>query len=232
MLNRLAYELDLREQLEVKRVAMDAKRANIVTEIDRTRTFLSSISGQLEAIARAAAPLREGLGLAPGIVSKTGEPGTSVISATPSRAVLLPTPLYIIYTQIAALSDVGEGCAVEIEGDDDDAAAWSDPPAVADGAAARAVTGDEHPLSVIVTVAFPPAGRLPVRFRYLARRKLVTAELGKFFFFFFFFFFLAFWGGLVFVRLFVAPHQGRKKKSLISHPREFHTLNTIPRPTL
>lgn len=141
MLNRLAHELVLREKLkrECELVAEEARKCKEAN--DEKRGFLGRLGGMLKELGKASAPIQEFLAL----------PASGHLELN-TLAELLPTPLYVLYRQVAAYRDSFQpaGLATMITGSMEEAALWREPAAGA--SRDPAVLMEPHPLTVVISV--------------------------------------------------------------------------------
>ncbi|CAI5948375.1 unnamed protein product [Closterium sp. NIES-64] len=106
MLQRLNYELHQRKELVRAREMLEIRRRTLQESISSRKKFLGSLPGQLKALKKASGPLQQQMGMQHSRRVKQHR-----------LASLLPPPLYVLYSQLAARRDsLEEAIEVEIEG--------------------------------------------------------------------------------------------------------------------
>jgi hypothetical protein len=146
MLNRLAHELVLRERLKEECALVEEAKRRCKEANDEKRGFLGRLGGMLKDLGRASAPIQEYLAL----------PASGHLELN-TLAQLLPTPLYVLYRQVAAYRDsfMPAGLSAMITGSMEEAALWREPAASAAAGAASRDPGalmEPHPLTVVISV--------------------------------------------------------------------------------
>lgn len=183
MLQRLTHEMRLRRKMCKELEDLKTSKSSLLQKVSEEEKILKQLQGNLKAMDEAARPLQSVL---------SGYPAIRNISRT--LADLLPVPLYVLYSQLAAAKDaLGLPVVVSIVGQQEEAIAFSEHIASESLETAdetkfakkrRLDTTDEvykaHPLTVEVEVFQERAGNKPpiqltLRFRYLLNLQLVTA---------------------------------------------------------
>ncbi|GJP38023.1 hypothetical protein CLOM_g22460 [Closterium sp. NIES-68] len=138
MLQRLNYELYQRKELVRAREMLEIRRRTLQESISSRKKFLGSLPGQLKALKKASGPLQQQMGMHHSRRVKQHR-----------LASLLPPPLYVLYSQLAARRDsLEEAIEVEIEGSVREAEAFAamveEREAAAAAAAAAAARGGDR----------------------------------------------------------------------------------------
>eukprot|EP00899_Mesostigma_viride_P004832 jgi/Mesvir1/1434/Mv14429-RA.1 len=94
MLARLTYELQQRKSLCARLAELKARRAALVDGIGAKRRFHEALPGQLKALKKATAPMQQELGMP-----------ISAAAKSQRLAELLPSPLFILYSQLLAYKE-------------------------------------------------------------------------------------------------------------------------------
>ncbi|KAI5077768.1 hypothetical protein GOP47_0007592 [Adiantum capillus-veneris] len=111
MLERLNFELYQRKELCKQQELLEARKKMLLESIATRRKFLSSLPSHLKALKKASLPVQQQLGILHTKRMKQHH-----------LADLLPTPLYILYTQISAQKEAfNENIELEIVGSAKDA---------------------------------------------------------------------------------------------------------------
>lgn len=127
MLERLNFELYQRKELCKQRELLEARKKMLQESIANRKKFLSSLPSHLKALKKASLPVQQQLGI---LYTKRMKQH--------HLAELLPTPLYILYTQISAQKEAfDENIELEIVGSAKDAQAVARQQAIKDSGASH-----------------------------------------------------------------------------------------------